>query len=374
MRVMILDDDPWIAELLKQLVLSLRPLAQVECFGNVTDALQAWHPSTYQMVIADWNLPDASGVSLLQTIREQDRETPLIMITGRSDRDSVLTVRPLGISAFFTKPFQVSRVLECLKTLLPPDAPVQLPPVIDQSLIDYLSGLSSDELDLPLLAQVKERLQLGYGGEPMDIRELVQDWQHDPALCARLIAVANSALYNDVGQPCTSLIDAIKRLGELTSVNLALSQALRQANTQTNKLLMTRMQSYLDNAERLADQVASLARLCNLDPLPLQSAALLHRIGEFCVLFQTQKWENRGNSVGEEVLSHALRDFSAPFAINLKACWGLPLALRELIGAIYALPPMQVHREQVVMRLGAAMNNGEPAADLERLQRMAGLA
>ncbi|WP_224795656.1 HDOD domain-containing protein [Pseudomonas fluorescens] len=371
---MILDDDPWIAELLKQLVLSLRPLAQVECFGNVTDALQAWHPSTYQMVIADWNLPDASGVSLLQTIREQDRETPLIMITGRSDRDSVLTVRPLGISAFFTKPFQVSRVLECLKTLLPPDAPVQLPPVIDQSLIDYLSGLSSDELDLPLLAQVKERLQLGYGGEPMDIRELVQDWQHDPALCARLIAVANSALYNDVGQPCTSLIDAIKRLGELTSVNLALSQALRQANTQTNKLLMTRMQSYLDNAERLADQVASLARLCNLDPLPLQSAALLHRIGEFCVLFQTQKWENRGNSVGEEVLSHALRDFSAPFAINLKACWGLPLALRELIGAIYALPPMQVHREQVVMRLGAAMNNGEPAADLERLQRMAGLA
>jgi hypothetical protein len=35
---------------------------------------------------------------------------------------------------------------------------------------------------------------------------------------------------------------------------------------------------------------------------------------------------------------------------------------------------MQVRGEQVVMRLGAAMKNGEPQADLERLQRLADLA
>ena len=158
MRVMILDDDPWIAELLKQLVLSLRPLAIVDSFGDVASALHAWQQNAYQMVMADWNLPDASGVSLLQTIREHDQETPLIMITGRSDRDSVLEVRPLGISAFITKPFQVSRVVELLKMLLPPDSSIQKIPVIDESLISYLGKLSADELDLPLLAQVKERL------------------------------------------------------------------------------------------------------------------------------------------------------------------------------------------------------------------------
>lgn len=52
------------------------------------------------MVMADWNLPDASGVSLLQTIRAQDLKIPLVMITGRSDRESVLAVKALGISAF----------------------------------------------------------------------------------------------------------------------------------------------------------------------------------------------------------------------------------------------------------------------------------
>lgn len=59
-------------------------------------------------------------------------------------------------------------------------------------------------------------------------------------------------------------------------MNLALSQALRQANTQTNGVLMTCMQSYLDDAEGLAEQVVFLAGQYKLDPTPLQSAALLH--------------------------------------------------------------------------------------------------
>lgn len=100
MRVMILDDDPWISDLIKQLVLSIRPVAQVDCFIDLASALDAWQPSTYRLVIADWNLPDAPGVNLLQKIREKDQSTPLIMITGRADRESVLAVKSLRISAF----------------------------------------------------------------------------------------------------------------------------------------------------------------------------------------------------------------------------------------------------------------------------------
>ncbi|MBH1966702.1 MAG: response regulator [Pseudomonadales bacterium] len=373
MRVMILDDDPWISDLLKQLVLSIRPAAQVDCFIDVTSALDAWQPSTYQLVMADWNLPDAPGVNLLQKIREKDQDTPLIMITGRADRDSVLEVKSLRVSAFFTKPFQVSRVVQCLDTLLPLDEPPRATTVNTEDLISYLSGLSAGELDLPLLASVKDKLQLGYGGAPMDSRELANDWQHDPALCAHLIAAANGAAYLGLGQRCTNLNGALTRLGALTSVNLAISQALRQTNTQPEGMLKTFIQSHLDDAERLAERVVLLAQQRGLDPAPLQSAALLHRMGELCVLYQTQKWENQGNRVDEETLLHAVRDFAAPFAVRLKASWGLPMVLRELIGAIYVLPPMHVRREQVVMRLAAAMNNGEPESDIARLQRLAGL-
>ncbi|KPN94134.1 response regulator [Pseudomonas nunensis] len=373
MRVMILDDDPWISDLLKQLVLSIRPVAQVDCFTDVASALNAWQPSTYQLVMADWNLPDAPGVNLLQKIRENDLDTPLIMITGRADRDSVLAVKSLRISAFFTKPFQVSRVVQCLDALLPLDEALRATTVNTEDLISYLGGLSAGELDLPLLASVKEKLELGYGGALLDPRELANDWRRDPALCTHLIAAANSAAYLGHGQPCTNLNSALTRLGGLTSVNLAISLALRQTTTQPNAMLMTFVQAHLDDAERLAERVVLLAQQCGLDPAPLQSAALLHRMGELCVFYQTQKWENRGNSVTEEALTYAVRDFAAPFAVRLKAHWGLPMVLRELIGAIYALPPMQIRREQVVMRLAASMNNGEPEADIERLKRLAGL-
>jgi HD-like signal output (HDOD) protein/ActR/RegA family two-component response regulator len=373
MRVMILEDDPWISDLLKQLVLSIRSLAQVDCFTDVASASAAWQQGEYQLVMADWNLPDGSGVGLLQRIRDKDKNMPLIMITGRADRDSVLAVRPLRISAFFTKPFQVQRVVQCLDALLPFDAPPRATTINPEDLITYLNGLSAGELDLPLLASVKEKLQLGYDGAILDLRELADEWHNDPALCAHLIAAANSTVYLGLGQPCKSLSAALSRLGGLTSVNLAMSQALRQTTVQTNTMLMTSIQAHLDDAERLAERVVRLAQLCGLDPAPLQTAALLHRMGELCVLYQTQKWENQGNSVSEETLSHAVRDFSAPFAVRLKASWGLPMVLRELIGAIYVMPSLQVRREQVLMRLAAAMCNGEPETDVERLQRLAGL-
>lgn len=266
MRVMILDDDPWISDLLKQLVLSTRPVAQVDCFTNVASALDAWQPSTYQLVMADWNLPDAPGVNRLQRIREKDQDTPLIMVTGRADRDSVLAVRSLRISAFFTKPFQVSRVVQCLEALLPLDVRPRATTINTEDLISYLSGLSVGELDLPLLASIKEKLQLCYGGALLDLRELANDWQHDPALYAHMIAAANSAAYLGHSQPCTNLNAALTRLGWLTSVNLAISQSLRQTTTQPNAMLMTFAQAHLDDAERLAERVVLLAQQCGLDP------------------------------------------------------------------------------------------------------------
>ena len=172
MRVMIVDDDPWIADLLKQLVLSLRPSANIDCFGNVRSAAQAWQSNPYRLVLADWNLPDDSGLSLLQTIRKSDQQTPLVMITGRADRDSVLAIRPLAISAYITKPFEVPQVLAVLERLLPPaesreaDAPVQT------ELRAYLRGLGAADLDLPLLGDVKDKLQQVCQGGPLDFKVL----------------------------------------------------------------------------------------------------------------------------------------------------------------------------------------------------------
>ena len=372
MRIMILEDDQLIADLLKQVVLSLRTAAQVDCFSAVQDALNAWEHAPYQLVIADWNLPDGTGFNLFEKIRRDDQHIPLVMVTGRADRASVLAVRRFNINDFISKPFQMPRLLECLEKLLNTAQPSPAP-TDTQDFLVYLGSLKEDDLDLPLLGNVKDKLQMSLRGEHVDLRRMLASWQHDPALVAHLLAIANSSAYLTIGKPCLSLIDALQRIGGPGCLNLAIALALRQANIVDNAYLKLLIQDYLDQAERLSAQVATLAQRCGLPPAPLQSAALLHRLGELCILFLAQDWVSQGHVLEDNQVLQAISAFSRPFAVSLKAHWHLPMSLRDLIGAVYALPHAQVHRDQVIMRLAAAELADEDPDTLERLRRLAGL-
>ena len=374
MRVMILDDDPLIARLLQQAVLSLRPEAQFVCFARLQEAIESWKSQFCDLVLADWNLPDGTGVELFELIRAKDANTPLVMITGRTDRASVLTIRRLNINDFISKPIQIQRLLTCLEKLLPSATERDTTAVGEADFLAHLSQLAADDLDIPLLGKVKDSLQLSEQGEQLDLRELAANWQNDPALISHLLSLANSSAYMTSGKPCLSLTDALQRLGGPASLNFALSLALRQASQLSNDSLKARVVSFQDEAERLSEQVQTLANQCGLAPAVLQGAALLHRIGELCVLFQAADWESRGHTLDETQVQQAIAEFSKPFAIDLKAHWRLPRALRGLIGAVYALPRANVPREQVLMRLAAAELAEEDADEIKRLRRLAGLA
>ncbi|MGG5871391.1 HDOD domain-containing protein [Pseudomonas peli] len=376
MRVMILEDDSWIADLLKQIVLSLRPASQVVCLDSVSAALREWQQRPADMVICDWNLPDGPGTLLLEQVRRDNSSTPLVVITGRSDRASVIAVRALKISAFISKPFQAAHVAASLETLLPADNGELQRPISDtqHDLLDHLRGLPSSALQLPLKAHVRDRLLQSFKGEQIDLRELASEWQHDPALSARLLAVANSSAYNQAGKPCTSLLEALQKLGATNSLNLAMGLALRQCSALDNALLRMLAQAHLDSTELLIERSTSLARQCAIDPAPFHSAALLHRMGELCVLYLAQAWQDSGQSFSEAQVMQAIDQFSGPFAISIKAQWQLPMHLRELIGACYGLPSNNVKRENILMRLAACeLSSAADDPELARLRRLAGL-
>ncbi|HCF4907217.1 TPA: response regulator, partial [Pseudomonas aeruginosa] len=173
---MILENDAWCADLLKQIVLSIRPGVQVDRFTRVQNAIEAWQLAPYQLVLTEWNLSDATGINLLKNIRREDRRTPVVIVTGHSDRASVLAVRTLGVNAFITKPFQVPRVIEYLAKLIPqPDAATNSP-LLGEDLIAYLAGKDAGELDMPLIGNVREQLLSCLKGEEQDLRELAESW------------------------------------------------------------------------------------------------------------------------------------------------------------------------------------------------------
>jgi HD-like signal output (HDOD) protein/ActR/RegA family two-component response regulator len=376
MRVMILEDDSWIADLLKQIVLSLRPSSQVVCLDSLSAALRDWQQHSADMIISDWNLPDGPGTQLLEQVRRDNPNTPLVVITGRTDRASVMAVRSLKISAFISKPFQAAHVAASLEILLPAanDDPQRPPSDNQHDLLAHLRSLPSSALQLPLKAHVRDHLLQSFKGEQVDLRKLASEWQHDPALSARLLAVANSSAYNQAGKPCVSLLEALQKLGAANSLNLAMGLALRQSSALDNPLLCMFAQAHLDSTELLIERSTQLARECALDPAPFHCAALLHRMGELCVLYLTQVWQDSGQSFSETQVLQALDQFSGPFAVSIKAQWQLPMHLRELIGACYGLPSNNVKRENILMRLAACEVTGTPdSPEHARLRRLAGL-
>lgn len=374
MRVLILEDDRWMADLLRQIILSLRPGATVEHFVDVRTALASYKRDGFDLVISDWNLPGESGLALLEEIRRKDRLTPLVMVTGRTDRQSVLAVKSLGASAYIAKPFNVPSVVESLRRFIPAEGEAISVPAPASAFLDHLAGLPDGALDLPLMGGVRQSLDQMQSGEPPSLRELARRWKGDPALTARLVSVANSSHYNPSGRLCTDLQDALARLGWQTAINIATGLSLRRSCELSVPAVAALAARELELIEQLSERVTQLSLRCGIDPAPCQTGALLHRLGELCVLFHAQDWFDRTGALDEAELRLALERFGRPFADRLKAHWRFPVPLRDLIGTIYGLSPGTTRREHYLMRLaGGEVHGGLAAAERERLQRLAGL-
>lgn len=73
---------------------------------NGLDAVQAATDTRFDVVILDKNLPDITGVEVLQRIRDFDTEVRAIMLTGYANVESAVEMATLGVDAFLEKPLQ----------------------------------------------------------------------------------------------------------------------------------------------------------------------------------------------------------------------------------------------------------------------------
>jgi DNA-binding response OmpR family regulator len=69
-------------------------------------------------VVLDCMLPGADGFTIVRTLREEHRYTPVLMLTARSRPDEVLEGIEAGADDYLAKPFDLSILLVRLKSLL----------------------------------------------------------------------------------------------------------------------------------------------------------------------------------------------------------------------------------------------------------------
>lgn len=102
-RVLVVDDAPDTLEILDRNLAS-RGYKMFTC-SNVTEAVQLLEQVPIDLVITDLKMPEISGLDLVRHVRENLKNTRIMMITGYASVDSAVEALKLGAEEYLAKPF-----------------------------------------------------------------------------------------------------------------------------------------------------------------------------------------------------------------------------------------------------------------------------
>ena len=266
-RVLIAEADPWSRDLLKQVLLNVRCDARLDVCADGQEAATLLRDKTYDLILADWELPGVDGLSLLRSVRQKRRSLPFILLSSRNDSASVREALPLAPTAYLTKPLNMEGLTQRLQDLLldegesvyceiPPLAPGMALPVFLERRRDVCDGA-------PLRVDVKAAVQHSLAPDGLDLKQLEEQVKTDPQITAVLIAAANSAGHH--GTPVQTLAAALQKLAAGQSMNLILGLALKHNVVLGDPALVAYAERHWQLSQDTADYGRRLARMLELD-------------------------------------------------------------------------------------------------------------
>ncbi|MDM8517328.1 PAS domain S-box protein [Desulfobacterales bacterium HSG16] len=117
-RILLVDDEPSIAKLEKQMLERLG-YSVTMCINSI-EALKAFRksPDSFDMIISDMNMPNMAGDQLASEIKLIRSDIPFIICTGFSERMNEEKADTLGITGILMKPVIKSEMAKTVRKLL----------------------------------------------------------------------------------------------------------------------------------------------------------------------------------------------------------------------------------------------------------------
>lgn len=116
-RILVVDDERAIRELVRRLLVS----AGYDCAtaGSSAEAAELLTRESFDLLLADLQLPGESGLDLVARVRDRHANTAAIVMSGVHDSRLADAAKSLGASGYMVKPFSPeelwAEVLEALR-------------------------------------------------------------------------------------------------------------------------------------------------------------------------------------------------------------------------------------------------------------------
>ncbi|WP_447598513.1 sigma-54-dependent transcriptional regulator [Nitrospira sp. Nam80] len=106
-RVLLVDDEPRVRASLK---LVLEPVYDVLEAADAQEGLEFFKRESPDLVLLDVILPGTDGLAVLQNMRTEEPNTPVIMLTGTKSVKTAVDAMKLGAADYLSKPFDVEEL------------------------------------------------------------------------------------------------------------------------------------------------------------------------------------------------------------------------------------------------------------------------
>jgi DNA-binding response OmpR family regulator len=103
MRILVVEDEPRMAELLRQGLTEEGHAIVVARNGR--EGLSLAETSPFDLMLLDVMLPGADGFTILRRVRARQIQTPIVMLTARDAIRDIVEGLNLGADDYLTKPF-----------------------------------------------------------------------------------------------------------------------------------------------------------------------------------------------------------------------------------------------------------------------------
>ena len=116
MNILVVEDDPYIAELL---AIHLRDLpAEVSIRHQGWQGLDEALSGQYDFLVLDLMLPGLSGMEICRQLRQHKQYLPVLMLTARSEEQDKIAGLEVGADDYLTKPFSPGELVARVRSIL----------------------------------------------------------------------------------------------------------------------------------------------------------------------------------------------------------------------------------------------------------------
>ncbi len=237
-QILFVDDEPAVLQGLRSVLWTQRSTWDMTFAGGGPAAVEALKSSAFDVVITDMRMPVIGGGEVLRHAKELQPRAVRIVLSGQTDVETAMKT-VFTAHQFLAKPCDAAKLRAVVERAC------ELHTLI---MADQLKALAGDVGMLPGAPRTYLAISRALANPACRISEVVGLVERDPALCAKVLQVVNSAFFG-LPRAVSSIAQATSYLGTLALRNLALAMETALASNHPRlKLSEPELLSFQTNA------------------------------------------------------------------------------------------------------------------------------